>query len=55
MAINAVVDDVGFCADEPFEERLLRIVGDLIPFLMPLQFFGAFAPKASQIFICFCR
>ncbi len=49
MPVDAVMDDVDLGIGEPFEERLVRIVQHLVPFLEPLQLVGLLLPETQRV------
>jgi len=49
MPVNRVMDNIRFRPDEPFEERFIGIVQNLVPFLEPFQLFGFLGPKRLRI------
>ena len=55
VAVDGIVDDVGPGAHKPLEERLVRVVEHLVPFLKPVEFIGLVGPKALQILAGFFR
>ena len=52
MPVDGVVDDVRLGADEPLVERLVRVVEDLRPGLVPVdQLLGAILPEADEVLV----
>ena len=49
MAVNRIVNDVDLCPHEPFEERLVRVVQDLVPLAEPFEFLGLFGPEPFEV------
>ncbi len=49
MAVHRVMDDIDLASHEPFVERFLGIVQDLVPLAEPFQFLGALAPETLQV------
>src|SRR5438128_484105 len=49
VPVDGVIARIDFRAGEPSVERLIRVVEDLLPLLVPMDFFGCFGPKTYWI------
>ncbi len=49
VPVEAVGDDVRLAADEPLEERRVRVIQHRVPLLEPLELFGLRGPESRQI------
>jgi hypothetical protein len=50
VAVDGVVAEVGFTADEPLDERRLGKIVDLLGLLVPVDQLGLLAPEAVAVF-----
>ena len=49
VPVDGVIARIDFRAGEPSVERLIRVVEDLLPLLVPMDFFSCFGPKTYWI------
>ena len=49
VPVDGVIARIDFRAGEPSVERFIRVVDDLLPLLVPMDFFSCFGPKTYWI------
>jgi hypothetical protein len=49
VPVDGILDDVRLAAGEPFVKRLVGIIKNLVPFAVPLQFFGLLRPESLPV------